>query len=122
MVLYRCKNTPSFASILLVYNLIRDDSIPELFLTEIILIIEIIFASFIFYSLRRRLLLGWRLNWILLIGETLMVPIDKTNSTDTYFMIMVLLGLVWFLPNYIYFKKRRYYFNKEWQWRNSGEL
>lgn len=91
----------------------------RMFFVEASLILMIIFLVFLFYALHKRLSVGWTLNWVAIVSDTLIAPISRVNFLGAYLVAVILMSLVWFLPNYIYFKKRRHYFNKEWQCRDS---
>lgn len=68
---------------------------------------------FVFIGLRNRRLWGWKLNWVLLGLEALAFPLqlEQVDSISLYLVFIVLICLVWVLPNYIYFKKRRHLFS-----------
>ena len=61
----------------------------------------------LFYGLYKKRLWGWKLNWILLVIGVLLTPLEYEKGAVFYFVGLVSGGLIWFLPNYIYFKKRR---------------
>jgi len=77
-----------------------------------------IFQLIIVYGLDRRRRWGWRLNWIIIVWESFYFILSNlTGEIGSFefgvqFMIrFILIGLVWILPNYIYWKKRATLFN-----------
>lgn len=76
-------------------------------------------------GLHRRRLWAWRLNWFMLAEETLTTPFsilleDSGVSLANqglqfiyidYFIGLAIISLMWFLPNLIYFRKRRVLFH-----------
>jgi len=66
------------------------------------------FCVFLFVGLHRRRFWGWRLNWYSLVLDVVLNPLGKGPAM--YFLCLVVGALLWFLPNAIYFKKRRYLF------------
>ena len=62
---------------------------------------------FLFIGLRKRRLWGWKLNWVILVAGVLLIPLDYAGTVIIYLIGVVFGLLVWFLPNYFYFKKRR---------------
>ncbi len=78
-----------------------------------VLSVQIIFSIlpiFTIIGLHKRKLWGWKLNWILLALDMILYPIERSDTLTVYVILVILLGLIWFLPNYIYFKKRRHLF------------
>lgn len=103
-------------------NLYTYFRIPLSILRDLILIVKypsynvpyIIFdvvLLYLFFGLHKRRLWGWKLNWIVLMVSTLLCPLDLDKSGNNYFFYLVILSLVWLLPNCIYFKKRRHLFS-----------
>ena len=74
-------------------------------------VFDICLAIFLLIGLHRRRLWGWKLNWFVLVLEVFVRPIGKMDDAVVYFTIVTGLALVWFLPNAIYFKKRRHLFS-----------
>jgi hypothetical protein len=68
---------------------------------------EVCVAICLFVGLRRRRLWGWWLNWFVLVLETLGRPLDMADNVTMYPVFLIAVALLWFLPNAIYFKKRR---------------
>lgn len=73
-----------------------------------------VFVVTVAVGLHRRRVWAWRANWILLFGEALLLPADiVTNSVSAsqttlmYFVLLALVLLLWVLPNFVYFRKRR---------------
>lgn len=77
----------------------------------VLIIIVSMFISFVIYGLHKRRLWGWTCNWGFLVGTTLMGPMNTAPNISTYFVAIMLLSVTYLLPNYIYFKKRRYLFD-----------
>ena len=79
-----------------------------------------------FVGLSRRTAWGYKLNWYVLVIECLLFPF-KPDLPPNYIELTPLLylafaglcALVWFLPNLIYFKKRKGLFIKEEQREDS---
>lgn len=86
----------------------------EIYLMEAMLILMVIYYAILFYALHKRLSLGWMLNWVAIVSDTLIAPIGHAKFLGAYLVAVILMSLVWFLPNYIYFKKRRYFFYLGW--------
>ena len=70
------------------------------------LLVVIILVATIF-GLHRRRRWGWNLNWGVL---ALKVIIQPLISLQTYFVCLAIAVFVWFIPNLIYFAKRRHLF------------
>ncbi len=73
------------------------------------------------YGLHARRLWAWKWNWVLVILVYCMVIPDAVSTYDTsrysaadvwarLFLRLLLAGLIWMWPNYIYWKKRRVLF------------
>lgn len=75
------------------------------------IIIVSMFISFVIYGLHKRRLWGWTCNWGFLVGTTLMGPMNTAPDIGTYIVAIILMSVMFLLPNYIYFKKRRYLFD-----------
>ena len=91
---------------LIVFALSVNDPIA-LLVTLIFTAFDICLSIFLFIGLHRRRLWGWRLNWFVLVLEVLLRPLDKADDLTMYVVFLVAAALFWFLPNAIYFKKRR---------------
>lgn len=62
-------------------------------------------------GLHRRRLWAWKALWILLVAEWLIFPIrNEIPELPAYVVALVLGGLIWMWPNYVYFTKRRVLF------------
>jgi len=70
-----------------------------------------IFVCFLIYGLHKRRYWAWMCNWIYLGIFVLLNSAISKQSWEVYFVTVILLSLIFFLPNYIYFKKRRSLFN-----------
>lgn len=75
-----------------------------LFIMGLIISIPLVF---LFIGLRKRRLWGWKLNWFILVAGVLLNPLNIAEDVIIYLAGVAFGFLVWFLPNYIYFKKRR---------------
>ena len=71
------------------------------------IIIWDIFICFLIYGLHKRRLWGWICNWFFMGSMVLFSPIDAKTSIGAYIVAVILLFLIFFLPNCFYFKKRR---------------
>jgi len=69
-----------------------------------------IFICFLIYGLHKRRFWGWTCNWIHLGMTVLLNAAISKQSWGVYMVTVILLSLIFFLPNYIYFKKRRLLF------------
>lgn len=75
-----------------------------------------------YYYMYKREKIGYILIKIFLIVELIYISINSTFSvqystiseyTISIYMSMLLCGLIWTLPNYVYFLKRRWWFEKK---------
>ena len=73
----------------------------------ILTLFDVCVSVFLFIGLHRRRLWGWRLNWIVMVLEVLLRPLERAENAIMYFFFLAAGALFWFLPNAIYFKKRR---------------
>lgn len=80
-------------------------------LTFVPIVIWDIFICFVIYGLHKRRLWGWTCNWIFMAMMILSSPMNFQKSFGAYIVAIILLSLIFFLPNYIYFKKRRSLFS-----------
>ena len=95
---------------------------PAYGINYFLMIAQLILMIFLMVGLHKRRLWGWRLNWFILGMETFLLPLNQILETpvndvlfekmpSSFFIIyaglVVVCFLIWFLPNYIYFKKRR---------------
>lgn len=69
-----------------------------------------IFTLVVLYGLHKRQMWGWTINWVYLFAFVLGSPVGNTREFGTYVVAIILLGLVFLLPNFIYFKKRKVLF------------
>jgi len=69
----------------------------------------------LFIGLKNRKLWGWKLNFTFLILNAIFKPFTAgfINITDKigWLPMVLIIALIWTLPNWIYFKKRRYLFS-----------
>lgn len=76
-------------------------------LTILYVVIYFIFTCFLIYGLHKRRFWGWVCNWINL---GVIVLLNRSLSLDSwgpYIVTVILLSLIFFLPNYFYFTKRK---------------
>lgn len=66
----------------------------------------------VFIGLHKRRFWGWKLNLVLLVVETVLNSIGRAKDFEDFSIVLIGGALIWFLPNYIYFNKRRYLFHK----------
>ena len=92
---------------------------PEQVLALVVSAIDIGLLVFLFVGLHRRRLWGWRLNWFVLVLEVLIRPANAAFTPSelppnvrlmSYLISVVIISLIWLLPNAIYFRKRRHLF------------
>ena len=76
------------------------------------IVVSDIFICFVIYGLHKKKFWGWVCNWIFLGAKVLLSPVYSTMSFGfgAYLVSVILLFLTFFLPNFIYFKKRRFLF------------
>jgi hypothetical protein len=74
------------------------------------IIIGDILICFLIYGLHKRYLWAWTANWILLGAVVLLAPLSSAKETGVYLVAVILIGILFFIPNYIYFRKRRVLF------------
>ena len=68
-----------------------------------------IFICFLIYGLHKRLLWGWICNWVFL-GLMIFSGLNARISFGANVVAIILIFLAFFVPNYFYFKKRKYLF------------
>lgn len=78
--------------------------------TDIFSKIDIIISCILFWGLKEKKLWAWKMNFAVLILETITIPITKTSNPTEFIIIFVMIGCCWLLPNWIYFKNRKYLF------------
>lgn len=69
-----------------------------------------VFTMVVLYGLHRRQAWGWTINWVYMFAIVLGSPAGNTKGAGPYLVAVILLGLIFLLPNIIYFKKRRHLF------------
>ncbi len=72
----------------------------------------LVFLGFVFWGLKERKGWGLSTNYVLLIVEPLVQALSRTDSAAVFFGVAFVLLVIWTLPNYIYFKKRRHLFTE----------
>ena len=75
------------------------------------IVVSDIFICFVIYGLHKKKFWGWVCNWIFLGAKVLLSPVYYKISFGAYLVAVILLFLIFFLPNFIYFKKRRFLFD-----------
>ena len=73
-------------------------------------IIDIIIIGLLFWGFKKRKLWAYKMNFIVLIAETILRPLGKSFDFMSFVIFVIITGLLWLLPNWIYFKKRKYLF------------
>jgi hypothetical protein len=90
--------------------------LPDAFIVIILGLIGLIIAVFI--GLHMRWLWGYYLNWILLAAKTLnfamgiSIQEEDINNIAAFVVALVIFGLIYTLPNIIYFHKRKLLFTR----------
>jgi hypothetical protein len=74
-------------------------------------LVDIIIFGTLFWGLKKRELWAWKMNFFVLIFETIALPLGRvSDGTEFIIFAVILTAVVWLLPNWIYFKKRKYLF------------
>ena len=73
-------------------------------------LIDIVIIGMLFWGLKERKLWAYRMNFFALVAETVLRPLGRTSDMSGYIIFVIMAGLLWLLPNWIYFKKRKYLF------------
>lgn len=75
------------------------------------------FGFSVYQNMKQMTPKAYKLNIVFLVIETLVIPVsqalESNNFVTTYFIRLIILILIWFIPNYIYFKNRRELFTGE---------
>jgi len=80
-------------------------------LVALFLVIYLTIFVILFWGLKKRRLWAWKMNFVVLILEAIIAAFGKFDGTiDSIVVIILGGGLFWLLPNWIYFKKRKYLF------------
>lgn len=69
-----------------------------------------IFIVVVIYGLHKRFMWGWICNWIFLGTTTLGSPLSMTKGIGPYIVAVAIWILIFFVPNYFYFKRRKILF------------
>ena len=77
---------------------------------KIMILLIISLQIVVLRDLYGRKLRGWRLNWLLLVAEFFLIPINFSNSFGSFCTKFLIYGLLYVWPNYIYFMKRKFLF------------
>jgi hypothetical protein len=81
------------------------------FLMFVPIIVYDVFLCFLIYGLHKRRFWGWVCNWIALGMVVLFNAAISKESFEVYLGTALLLSIIFFLPNFFYFKKRRSLYN-----------
>jgi len=73
-------------------------------------LIDLIIAGVLFWGLKERKLWGWKFNFVVLVLGTFALPLQRASNANEFIVVFVVFALAWLLPNWIYFKKRKYLF------------
>jgi hypothetical protein len=73
-------------------------------------LIDIAVIGTLFWGLKGRKLWAYKMNFIVLSVETIFRPLERANNIIEFLVLAILFSLIWLLPNWIYFKKRKYLF------------
>jgi len=82
--------------------------LAERVITLILTVPFAIFGALVFVGLHKRRSWGWKLNWVLLVLDTLFITFQMGELSV---FLGVIAALIWLLPNYVYFNKRRLLFS-----------
>ena len=69
-----------------------------------------IFLILVFYGLHKRFLWGWKLNWGLILIEIFTLSNNGFTTFKEFLIRVLIFTILWGVPNYIYFKKRKILF------------
>ena len=78
-----------------------------------------IFICFLIYGLHKKRLWGWICNWVFL-GLMIFSALNFRISFGANVVAIISIFLIFFLPNYFYFKKRKYLFLSKSSIINEG--
>lgn len=76
----------------------------------LLLLIYLVLLIALLIGLKDRKLWAWKLNFIVLIIETIIAAIGKSDDIVIFITLTVLGSLLWILPNWVYFSKRKFLF------------
>jgi hypothetical protein len=96
--------------ILGILSMITFITLGEGILFILVLVTEIVLAVILFWGLRSRELWAYKMNFVILVLETLLMPL-RFDGFMGWFIGFIILVIGWLLPNWIYFKKRKYLFS-----------
>ena len=74
-------------------------------------IINVILCIVLLVGLRLKKLWAWKLNIVVMVLETIVVPIMRFDNFFQIVFIIILISLAWLWPNWIYFRKRKHLFH-----------
>ena len=104
--------------LVLIFTIISTGAYLQLPIDEMARVIFIavtaIFAILIilvFIGLHKKRLWGWKLNWVFISFEIVLSAFGRAEDGVTFGIFLSIAALIWFLPNYIYFNKRRLLFS-----------
>ncbi len=100
------------------FSLTQAKTLEEMAGTILLLLLFIPLRIYAATGLENRKLSGWQANWIVIAAEWLLYPAtrmtegaDSSKKAADYTVAFLLYGLIWILPNAVYFKKRRTLFS-----------
>lgn len=73
-------------------------------------IANIAISILLFTGLHMRKEWGWWLNWAALLSDVFLRPTEKSDDVYGYISLSALAAVFWFIPNAIYFTKRKHLF------------
>ena len=73
-------------------------------------VINIAIGVTLFWGLKERKLWAYEMNFVILIFDALVLSLGKSSNAGGFVIFFAIFALVWLLPNWIYFKKRKYLF------------
>jgi hypothetical protein len=98
-----------FSLFFLVENLMGNDK--TILIIAAINIVVLILYFIVGNGLYKRKLWAWKVNWIILFGEPLYIMMKKSEDVPHFIGLFIGFFIIWYFPNFIYFKKRRVLFN-----------
>ncbi len=76
----------------------------------VVSVLQIVISGVLFWGLKKRKLWAWEMNFFVLIFETIILALSKLDVT-MFIITIILFGLIWVLPNWIYFNNRKFLFH-----------
>ena len=82
-------------------------------------LINIVIGGSLFWGLKERKLWAYEMNFVVLILEALAYSVGKSSNAAVFVIFFIIFSLLWVLPNWIYFKKRKYLFLYSYEVENK---